>query len=100
MESGAASGLLFPDKVEKGFYTQHGFFLQISYDLDFLLVMVYTKKEGFAPSCDILSILKIKPRNVEILHWFERCIRITEKLIRRDRFCSLWSRLLQSSEQD
>lgn len=61
VESGAASGLLFPGKLEKGFYTQHGFifFLQISYDLDFLLVMVYTKKEGFTPSCDILSVLKI-----------------------------------------
>lgn len=34
-------------------------FLQISYDLDFLLVMVYTKKEGFTPSCDILSVVKI-----------------------------------------
>lgn len=26
VESGAASGMLFPDKVEKGFYTQHGLF--------------------------------------------------------------------------
>lgn len=61
MEFGAASGLLVPGKVEKGFYTQHGFFffLQISYDLDFLLVVVYTKKEGFTPSCDILSVVKI-----------------------------------------